>query len=624
MKKILYSVMALAIATMTFTACEDVPEPYPTPEKGQKQEITYEGSGTIESPYTVADAIKYAKSFGQANSDKQVYIKGFITSVTDEFNTNFGSGSFEMSDSKEGGNKFTFYRGLYLGNKKFASGNTQIKVGDEVIVYGNVVNYKGNTPETVQGSAYLYSLNGITEGGGSEEAGEATGDGTLENPFNSVAATKEAMKLASGAVSDKAFYIKGKVVSIATDKNNNVLNFDQGTFGNATFYISDDGKEAGQFYCYRILYLGNEKWTEGCGDILKVGDEVVVCAKLTMYNSTPETKQDEGYLYSLNGKTERNGSNPPDPSGDVGSIDAPKTVAEALAAIDALAEGATTDANYYVKGKVAKIATAAEDIGPNSSSGKKYSDINYYISEDGTENNTIYVYRGKNLNNTDFTAANQLEIGDEVIVYGKLQKFKDTNANKIVPQMAKGNYLVKTNNTGEGGGGQGGEEGGDSTPTSLTNGDFETWANGQPTGWQSASTASSATLAQSTDAHGGNYAVIVKGGGTQNKRLASQEITLAAGTYTFSFWVKATTENKAQVCAGYVPVTDGSVGSYKYKTGADNKTAYETISTTWSQATYEFTLDTETTLCLVVMNSKSGNYSSGEDVLVDDAKLTKK
>ena len=35
-----------------------------------------------------------------------------------------------------------------------------------------------------------------------------SGDGTLENPFNSVAAIKEAKKLASGEVSQQGYYIK--------------------------------------------------------------------------------------------------------------------------------------------------------------------------------------------------------------------------------------------------------------------------------------------------------------------------------------------------------------------------------------------------------------------------------
>ena len=235
MKKILYSVMALAIAAMTFTACEDVPEPYPTPVPGQKPVVTYEGEGTLEKPYTVADAINYAKSFGQANSDKAVYIKGFITTVTEEFTTNFGNATFEISDSKDGGNKFIFWRGLYLGNKKYSSGKTQIKVGDEVIICGKVVNYKGNTPETVQGEAFLYSLNGVNEGGGgSDTPAEAKGSGTLEDPFNPAGAVAYAKSLGSDVTSDKDVYIKGKIATIGEEYSTN--------FGNATFYISEIGR----------------------------------------------------------------------------------------------------------------------------------------------------------------------------------------------------------------------------------------------------------------------------------------------------------------------------------------------------------------------------------------------
>ncbi len=633
MKKILYSVMALAIAAMTFTACEDVPQPYPTPvpdNNGSSTEVEgATGDGSLENPFNSIAAINEAKKLGSGGvSEQYYYIKGKVVSIATDKNDNvlnfnqgtYGNASFYISDDGTSTNQFYCYRVLYLGNKKWTSGSGDIlKVGDEVVVCARITMYN-TTPETQQNEGYLYSLNGKTDGGGSEETDVATGDGTLENPFNSVAATNEAKKLSSGAVSDKAYYIKGKVVSIATDKNGNVLNFDQGTFGNATFYISDDGTESGQFYCYRVLYLGNKKWTSGAGDILKVGDEVIVCAKLTMYNTTPETQQNEGYLYSLNGKTEADdGGNTPQPSGDVGSIDAPKTVADALAAINALEEGATTDAYYYVKGKVVSIATKVEDIGPNSSSGKKYKDINYYISDDGSESNTVYVYRGKNLNNSDFTSADQLKVNDEVVVYGKLQKYKNTNTNEIVPEMAQGNYLVKTSNTSEGGEQGGGEQGG-TTVTSLTNGDFETWADGLPTGWKSTSSASSATLTQSTDAHGGSYSVNVNGKESGNVRLATQEITLAAGSYNFSFWVKATTTDKAQVRPGYAIVVNGSINSssgYKYGNYAD-------ISTSWTQVSYDFTLDSETTVCLLVMNPKKSDYSSGKDVLVDDAMLTKK
>jgi hypothetical protein len=169
-----------------------------------------------------------------------------------------------------------------------------------------------------------------------------------------------------------------------------------------------------------------------------------------------------------------------------------------------------------------------------------------------------------------------------------------------------------------GGGGSDTPGGGGTAVTSLTNGDFEAWSGSEPTGWKSASTASSAKLAQSTDAHGGSYSVNVNGDESSNKRLASQEITLAAGTYVFSFYAKATTSDASQVRPGYVPVNDGKVGSYAYGNYADLS------NSSWTLVSHEFTLDAETTVCLVVMNPKKSGYSAGKDVLVDDATLIKK
>lgn len=716
MKKILYSVMALAIATMTFTACEDVPEPYPTPTVGPKAEITYEGEGTKASPYTVADAINYAKSFGQANSDKAVYIKGYITAITDEYTTNFGNATFEISDNKEGGNKFTFYRGLYLGNRKYKSGETQIKLGDEVIICGNVVNYKGNTPETVQGSAFLYSLNGYSEGGGNDTPVETKGSGTLEDPFNVGGAIAYTTALGSDVTSDKEIYIKGKIASISEEYSTN--------YGNATFYISDNGEEGTTFYVFRTLYLGNRKFKSGDTQI-KVGDEVIVCGKVVNFRgNTPETAQNTSYLYSLNGVTEGGGTpdTPGTPSGSGTQAD-PYNVAKALQVCTEVGETGTAN-EVYAKGIVTSITEISTQFGNGT----------FIISDDATGGNKLTVYRANSLDNEKFKAENEIKVGDEVVIYGKLVNFRGNT-----PEFTQGCYIYSLNGKTEGGSGggdtpsgeiktvtvadfnaaaesndvwyqltgtvknlkdgdqygnfdledatgsvyvygllseKGGQkkkfqdlvsakgikngctltiignrgsyqdkievtnayfvsiEGGDTpgggggdTPggggtvvTSLTNGDFETWADNLPTGWKSASTASSATLTQSTDAHGGNYSVNVNGKESSNVRLATQEITLPAGSYNFSFWVKATTADKAQVRPGYAIVVNGSINSssgYKYGNYAD-------ISTSWTQVSHDFTLDAETTVCLVVMNPKKSDYSSGKDVLVDDATLTKK
>lgn len=435
MKKILYSVMALAIAAMTFTACEDVPEPYPTPVPGQKPVVTYEGEGTLEKPYTVADAINYAKSFGQANSDKAVYIKGFITAVTEEYSTNFGNATFEISDSKDGGNKFIFWRGLYLGNKKYSSGKTQIKVGDEVIIYGNVVNYRGNTPETVQGSAFLYSLNGVDEGGGgSDTPAEAKGSGTLEDPFNPAGAVAYAKSLGSDVTSDKDVYIRGKIATIAEEYSTN--------FGNATFYISEDGEDSNTFYVFRAMYLGNRKFKSGDTQI-KVGDDVIVCGKVVNFKgNTPETAQNSSYLYSLNGVTE--GGDTPDtpgtPAGSGTQAD-PYNVAKALQVCAEVGEAGTAN-EVYAKGIVTSITEISTQFGNGT----------FVISDDATGSNKLTVYRAYSLGNEKFKAENEIKVGDEVVIYGKLVNFKSNT-----PEFTQGCYIYSLNGKTEGGGGGGGD-----------------------------------------------------------------------------------------------------------------------------------------------------------------------
>ena len=298
--------MLVALMTaFTFTSCEDVPAPYDilmTSNGGETTTEVAEGNGTVDSPYNPLAVVQYIKSLeAGVNSSNYVYIKGIVSS-TKEISAQFGNASFYISaDGTTTGTQFYVYRVKGLGNKNIAS-DDEVKVGDEVIICAKVVNYGGNTPETVQGEGYIYSLNGKTEGGTTPSTGQATGDGSKENPFNSVAANQMASKLASGAKTDKQYYIKGKVVSVKEAFS--------AQYGNASFYISDDGKEDNKFYVFRTLYLGNEKWTEGKTNVA-VGDEVVVCGSLINYmGNTPETVQGETYLVSL--KSNGGGTETPD------------------------------------------------------------------------------------------------------------------------------------------------------------------------------------------------------------------------------------------------------------------------------------------------------------------------
>lgn len=303
MKKLFYSLFAITMAVFSLTSCEDVPEPYNIPEKpgtggeqGGEEELQGSGAGTLLDPYDCIAAINYCKQLGaDTESTENIYIKGKIVSIEEEYGTQFGNGSFTISNDGSNSNTFKVWRALYLGNKKYTSGKTQIQVGDEVVIYGKVIYYYGNTAETSQGNAYLYSLNGVSEDAGGdtpdEPQGEAKGSGTLDDPYNSVAANAYASSLASGETSSKKVYIKGIVSSIKEEYGTQ--------YGNGTFYISDDGTSSNQFYVFRALYLNNEKYTEG-KEQLHVGDEVVVYGSVTNYmGNTPETVQGDAYLYSL-------------------------------------------------------------------------------------------------------------------------------------------------------------------------------------------------------------------------------------------------------------------------------------------------------------------------------------
>ena len=309
MKKYIFSVLMAAMAAFTFSSCEDVPEPYtlPTkPETGGTTEGVAKGTGTAEDPYNSVAVANYCKTLeAGVESDKEVYIKGKVVSIKEQFSTNFGNGSFYIADD-ETSEKFYIFRSLYLGNKKWTTNDPELKEGDEVVVCAKVMNYMGNTPETVANKTYLVSLNGKTAGGTTPDtptAGEAKGDGTAANPFNSVAAQKYTAALEAGVVTDKEFYIKGKVQSVKQQFS--------AAFGNGSFYIADDANST-QFYIFRIYYFGGEKWKEG-DMTLKEGDEIVVCAKLINYmGNTPETNQG-GKLISVNGKTSgEGGSETPD------------------------------------------------------------------------------------------------------------------------------------------------------------------------------------------------------------------------------------------------------------------------------------------------------------------------
>ena len=92
----------------------------------------------------------------------------------------------------------------------------------------------------------------------------------------------------------------------------------------------------------------------------------------------------------------------------------PFTVAEARDIIDKL----QTASNVYATGIVSEIVTAYN---------AQYGNISYNISVDGlTTSDQLQAYRGFDKEGAHFTSADDVQVGDEVIIYGNLKKYNET------------------------------------------------------------------------------------------------------------------------------------------------------------------------------------------------------
>lgn len=256
--------------------------------------------------------------------------------------------------------------------------------------------------------------------------------GTATNPY---AASEIAQLLLGGTTFDEDIYIKGKVSDIL---------YDFSTYnGTGTFWLSDDGTcnlsddkkktndPTHDFEVYSVYWFGGEAWTEGKAQV-RIGDEVIVCGKTTVYSGVAETASKKAQLYSVNGATtDANG---------LGNAEYPFNIAGAIAFID-VAQAAI---------EAAKAADEPEPVFPDVCVKGKVADILYeystyagtatfWISDDGScdlttdkknTNNPTHdfeVYGAYYFGNQPWVEGNgQVAVGDEVIVKGQLTKYKAT------------------------------------------------------------------------------------------------------------------------------------------------------------------------------------------------------
>lgn len=123
-------------------------------------------------------------------------------------------------------------------------------------------------------------------------AGDPTGTGTKDDPWNVAAALKYITALSSSDAPTDEFYTRGKISAVVK----------MGQSGSIQFKMSDDGTANNELLVYYCDNLGKKPFAALTD--LKVGDEVIVCGKVKNYNGNTPEYNSGSYLVYLNGESE--------------------------------------------------------------------------------------------------------------------------------------------------------------------------------------------------------------------------------------------------------------------------------------------------------------------------------
>ena len=101
----------------------------------------------------MAEAFAYIDGGG---SD-EVFVEGIISKIVYTFSAEYGTATFWISEDGKFNDDLTkdfeAYSVYYFGNKSWVEGNTQVAVGDKVILQGKLTKYVKNETSTYETSS---------------------------------------------------------------------------------------------------------------------------------------------------------------------------------------------------------------------------------------------------------------------------------------------------------------------------------------------------------------------------------------------------------------------------------------------------------------------------------------
>lgn len=340
--------MALAMAAVTFTSCEDVPAPYDYPGTGGGGSTTegvyleksfakdlgdFKSFGTNDNiawtiDYSSACITGYKDFDGDGTKSNEAGVTYLVSPEIDltkankayiEMNhamkyeradVNANNTLLISKDYTDDPTKATWTPIAYpttglndASTKEFVFVTSAANIPAEFIGQKVRIAFRHTCTDKQSSTWEIKTLSvkeGEVENGGGEVTptpGEGTGEGTEASPYN---VTKALAIIASGSASENDVYVSGIISTVSEIETSN--------FGNATYNISIDGTTNSELIIFRGYYLGGAKFT--ATDQLKVGDKVVVCGKLIKFYEKSEMAQGNK-LISLNGKKAETGGTTP-------------------------------------------------------------------------------------------------------------------------------------------------------------------------------------------------------------------------------------------------------------------------------------------------------------------------
>ena len=388
MKKVIYSMLALLCAAFAFTSCEDVPMPYDQPGEGGEDPVVVEptGDGTLENPYNVAAVLELVNNLSaDVEYDHDIYIKGKVVTILEEYGKQYGNATFYISDDGTNKNQFEVYQAYYLGNKKYtgAEEEKQIQEGDDVIICGRVVNFRGTTPETAARKAFLYSLNGETKGGGG-------GSGTVTE-ITCTKAVELTNALGDNDTSSETYAVTGYITEVVGSVSKN----------QQTFWMADT-KDGGRVF---EAYWAN--LPEGVSEF-KAGSKVKITGNLTKYVNNGKVTAE---IKNANVEILEQGGGGDTPSGTEINC------AKAVELTNALDDNTTSTETYTVSGYITEVVG---NVSKNQQT---------FWMADTKDGGRVFEAYWANLPE----GVSEFKAGTKVKITGKLQKYvKD---GKVTPEI---------------------------------------------------------------------------------------------------------------------------------------------------------------------------------------------